>query len=141
MGKIGEFLNNKPWHPSSRQNQTLLFEAEERQREEAMRDEERGGRRAEEGEQRDEEQYEEGHEGEHGARRGDKYGEGDDGGCERARLSERGALGGECGRRYEETEEFVRVCDVFDGRVCDGASQRLRRVVIVGGRGGRSPFA
>ena len=29
MGKIGEFLNNKPWHPSSRQNQTLLFEAEE----------------------------------------------------------------------------------------------------------------
>ena len=25
MGKIGEFLNNKPWHPSSRQNQTLLL--------------------------------------------------------------------------------------------------------------------
>ena len=41
MGKIGEFLNNKPWHPSSRQNQTLLFEAEERQREEQQRLEER----------------------------------------------------------------------------------------------------
>ena len=41
MGKIGEFLNNKPWHPSSRQNQTLLYEAEERQREEQQRLEER----------------------------------------------------------------------------------------------------
>ena len=41
MGKIGEPLNNKPWHPSSRQNQTLLFEAEERQREEQQRLEER----------------------------------------------------------------------------------------------------
>ena len=41
MGKIGEFLNNKPWHPSSRQNQTLLFEAEERQSEEQQRLEER----------------------------------------------------------------------------------------------------
>ena len=41
MGKIGEFLNNKPWHPSSRQNQTWLFEAEERQREEQQRLEER----------------------------------------------------------------------------------------------------
>ena len=41
MGKIGEFLNNKPWHASSRQNQTLLFEAEERQREEQQRLEER----------------------------------------------------------------------------------------------------
>ena len=37
MGKIGEFLNNKPWHPSSKGNQILLFEAEERQKEEQNR--------------------------------------------------------------------------------------------------------